>query len=151
MKASDYLLFSKELLTAYNLLCEPIRNTYHIGQVSFDILMFLFHNPAFSTAQEISEIRNIKKNLVSVHVEKLVQEGYLTRNCVPGDRRKIALAYTEKALPILEEGQKMQRTYFERISAGVSAEELETFRAIHEKIRKNTEGILAAAAKGAIE
>ena len=58
---------------------------------AFDILMFLGNNPAYKTASEIVEIRRLKANLVSVNVEKLVQEGYLTRCAVAGDRRKTEL------------------------------------------------------------
>ena len=37
--------------------------------------MFLYNNPEYKTARDIVEIRNIKANLVSVNVEKLVQDG----------------------------------------------------------------------------
>ena len=66
--------------------------------------MFLGNNPECKTARDIVEIRKIKANLVSVNVDKLVKEGYLTRNSIEGDRRKIELQCTEHALPIIEKG-----------------------------------------------
>ena len=48
-----------------------------LPQTAFDILMFLYNNPEYKTARDIVEIRNIKANLVSVNVEKLVQDGYI--------------------------------------------------------------------------
>ena len=56
--------------------------------------MFLGNNPAYKTAGEIVELRHIKANLVSVNVDRLVREGYLTRHPVAGDRRKTELLCT---------------------------------------------------------
>ena len=79
MRSSAFITFFHDALNAYNKMCEPILHEFDIPQVSFDILMFLNNNPDLCTAQQISEFRNIKKNLVSVHVEKLVTAGYLQR------------------------------------------------------------------------
>ena len=106
MRISDYLAMTKDTMSAYSRMCEPVLLKYDIPQVSFDILMFLENNPEFCTAQEISEIRGIKKNLVSVHVEKLVRASLLRRGTVSGDRRKISLAVTEKARPIIGRNEK---------------------------------------------
>lgn len=142
MRISDYLTMTREIMNAYNRMCKPILLQYDIPQVSFDILMFLTNNPEFSTAQEISGIRGIKKNLVSVHVEKLVQAGFLQRGTVSKDRRKIALRCTEKAKPIILAGLTVQQTFFERITAGISAEEWAVYKHINEKVKANTDTIL---------
>ena len=57
--------------------------------------MFFGNNPEYRTARDVVEIRNIKANLVSVNVERLVREGYLERHSVAGDRRKMELLCTE--------------------------------------------------------
>ena len=75
MTPSTFVAFFHDVLNAYNKMCEPILHEFDIPQVSFDILMFLNNNPELSTAQQISEFRKIKKNLVSVHVDKLVTAG----------------------------------------------------------------------------
>ena len=72
MTPSTFVAFFHDVLNAYNKMCEPILHEFDIPQVSFDILMFLNNNPELCTAQQISEFRKIKKNLVSVHVDKLV-------------------------------------------------------------------------------
>ena len=38
--------------------------------------------PDYKTARDIVEVRHIKANLVSMNVDKLVQEGYLERYAV---------------------------------------------------------------------
>jgi len=142
MRISDYLAMTKDTMSAYNRMCEPVLLKYDIPQVSFDILMFLENNPEFCTAQEISEVRGIKKNLVSVHVEKLVQGGFLQRGTVSGDRRKISLAVTEKARPIIEAGLAAQQKFYERLTAGISEEDWAAYRHMNEYLAKNVRDIL---------
>ena len=52
--------------------------------------------------------QKIKANLVSVHVDRLVKEGYLERRAVEGDRRKTELICTQKAQPVIEKGGQLQ-------------------------------------------
>lgn len=137
MITSYFLSTLKDNLHAYDLMCEPVLEKFGMPKVSFDILMFLANNPGYSTAQEISGIRNIRKNLVSVHVEKLVKAGLLTRGAVEGDRRKVALSCTEKAQPIIDAGREMQRQYFEKLREGIPEDRWENFVGVMEMITKN--------------
>ncbi len=139
MKTTTFLTFLQNIVHAYNKLCEPLLKEYDLPQVSFDILMFLANNPEFSTAQEISEIRNIKKNLVSVHVDKLVNAGLLQRNAVVGDRRKVALSCTEKAQPIIDAGQKKQQEFYKRIGEGISEDKWAVYNDIIETMASNVQ------------
>ena len=65
----------RKIALAYSEVCKPLCKELGLPQTAFDILMFLGNNPAYKTASEIVEIRRLKANLVSVNVEKLVQEG----------------------------------------------------------------------------
>ena len=67
-----------KLLEVYNQFCRPLCQQTGIPQTSLDILMFLKNNPQYKNAADIVKIRGIKANLVSIHVERLVQEGSLT-------------------------------------------------------------------------
>ena len=89
--------FANKTGLAYSAVCKPLCQKLHLPQTAFDILMFLANNPNYTTARDIVEVRHIKANLVSVNVDKLVQEGFLERRPVLGDRRKTELACTEKA------------------------------------------------------
>ena len=139
MKPTMIISVSQKILHAYNRSCEPLLRKFDLPQVSFDILMFLTNNPEYSTAQEISEYRNIKKNLVSVHVEKLVGAGLLQRSPVAGDRRKVGLSCTEKAQPIVEEGLRMQEAFYEKITKGISDNQWSIYKDIYETIEANAE------------
>ena len=63
MKTIDYWMLSQNTLSAYNKVCGPVLQKYDLPQVSFDILMCLANNPEYKTAQDISDIKGIKKIL----------------------------------------------------------------------------------------
>ena len=142
MKAMDYIMVSRKTLIAYNKMCEPILEKYDLPQVSFDILMFLTNNPEYKTAQDVSEIRGIKKNLVSVHVDKLVTGGLLERGFIAGDRRKVSLTCTGKAKEIIDDGLRMQNDFYEHIVSGISKEDWKAYKRITDQVIKNTLEIL---------
>ena len=86
--------------------------------------MFLANNPEYKTARDIVEIRKIKANLVSVNVDKLVNEGYLERKPVENDRRKTELVCTKKAGLGCERGRRDESKEFTaNLFAGVDEEQ----------------------------
>lgn len=109
--------FSRKLALAYTAVCKPLCQTLKLPQTAFDILLFLSNNPAYQTAADIVEVRKIKANLVSVNVDKLVRDGYLTREPMPGDRRKTRLLCTEKAQPVIMQGRQLQSAFLQRLFA----------------------------------
>ena len=106
---------------AYSAMCKPLCQELKLPQTAFDILMFLANNPDCTTARDIVEIRKIKANLVSVNVDRLVQEGYLERRAVAGDRRKTQLLCTEKAQPVIARGREVQERFFARLLQNTDA------------------------------
>lgn len=66
---------ARKTALAYGAVCKPLCQELGLPQTAFDILMFLGNNPTYKTASDIVEIRHIKANLVSVHVDRLVREG----------------------------------------------------------------------------
>ena len=83
--------FGRKTAAAYAALCKPLCQKLHLTQTAFDILMFLANNPGYQTASDVVEMRKLKANLVSVNVDRLVQEGYLVREADPADRRRTLL------------------------------------------------------------
>ena len=111
--------FSRKLSLAYESMCKPLCHELKLPQTAFDILMFLANNPEFKTARDIVEVRKLKANLVSVNIDKLVNEGYLIRKNVEGDRRKVQLLCTDKAQPIISRGQQLQEHFVEQLFADI--------------------------------
>ena len=119
--------FSRKLALAYTAVCKPLCQTLKLPQTAFDILLFLANNPAYQTAADIVEVRKIKANLVSVNVDKLVRDGYLTREPMPGDRRKTRLLCTEKAQPVIMQGRQLQSAFLQRLFAHTNQQMQDAF------------------------
>ena len=134
--------FANKTGLAYSAVCKPLCQKLHLPQTAFDILMFLANNPEHKTARDIVEVRRIKANLVSVNVDKLVQEGYLERCPVASDRRKTELVCTEKAQPIIAEGRRMQNRFFSSMMNGVGKEQLDAFFTTIDTMSRNLNKIL---------
>lgn len=134
-------IFKKALL-AYNAVCKPFCKELGLPQTAFDILMFFGNNPEYKTASEIVEVRHIKANLVSVHVERLVQDGYLIRQSVKDDRRKTELICTEKAQAIIRKGRQLQQTFLDRLFIGMDDDFRNVFLMALETMEENLNEIL---------
>ena len=126
-------------LELYENLCQPVCRECGIAQTALDILMFLANNPEYYTARDICRVRGIKANLVSFHVEKLVQEGYLERESIPGDRRQVRLLLTEKAEPAIAQGRAVQQSYREILTDHIAPSDLKAFQRCMDTIRQNIE------------
>lgn len=129
-------------MEAYGAFCKPLCRELGLPQTAFDILMFLSNNPEHSTAKEISNLRGLKENIISINVNKLVGEGYLLRQNDPEDRRKVHLRCTEKAAPIIARGRQLQEVFLKEILQGLSDQELRTLQHCLETIGNNVKRIL---------
>ena len=134
--------FPRKLLEVYNDACKPLCKKLKLPQTAFDILMFLGNNPQYQTARDIVKIRNIKANLISINVEKLVKEGYLRREEIKGDRRKTKLVCTTKAQPVIREGQQLQQEFVDHLFDNITQKEKEIFIKVMKTMDKNLDDIL---------
>ena len=129
----------RKISIAYSKVCKPLCKELGLSQTAFDIMMFLGNNPKYKTARDIVEIRHIKANLVSVNIERLVQEGYLIRQAVKDDRRKTVLLCTEKAKPMIRRGQQLQK---KKLFAHIDDNMREVFEEVMQVISENSDEIL---------
>lgn len=136
------IAISRKLTQAYSAVCKPLCQELELPQTAFDILMFLGNNPAYKTAGEIVELRHIKANLVSVHVDRLVRDGYLTRQPAAGDRRKTELLCTEKAQDIITRGRQVQEAFSERLLSHMTDAQRQAFAEALNLIEENLDEIL---------
>ena len=82
---------------AYHAALSPLCAETGLPPAAADILLFLANNPGCETAGAICRMRGLKPAIVYFHIDRLVGEGFLLRQPVPGDRRKTALVLSEKA------------------------------------------------------
>lgn len=127
---------------AYVTYCKSICREYDINQTEFDILMFFGNNPEYDCAKDIVDVRKIKANLVSINVDKLVDDGYLERKLMLNDRRKYRLVLTKQGKALVKKGKEVQDSFFELLFNSVSAKDRSAFNKVLELIDNNLERIL---------
>lgn len=125
--ASKMFNSANRFIEAYHTALQPVCKDTGLPPMAVDILMFIANNPDSSTAGDICRCRGLKTGIVSVHVDRLVNEGLLQRQAVPGDRRKTQLVCTEAANGIIEKGRELQRRFAQRLLVGMSDAEIEVF------------------------
>lgn len=133
---------TRKILAGYDQVCGELCKELELPRISFDILLFLANNPGCDTARDIVELRHLKANLVSIHLERLEEEGYLTRTAVAGDRRKRALCLTEKAAPIVAAGREMQQRFFDRLEENIAPGAKSVFLQTLETMNQNMDRLL---------
>ena len=139
MANSSVVPLSHSALSLYAELCKPVCRELDIGQTAFDILMLLGTRPELTTARDVVQEGSIKKNLVSMNVEKLAAQGYLERQPIPGDRRQVKLVLTDKARPVVEKGRRVQQYYCDFLVKGLTRQELEVYQKCTQTIAQNME------------
>ena len=81
---------ARQLLEGYAAAMQPLCRREGLAPNGVDILLFLANNPGLDTARDICTYRGLKPGIVSFHVEKLVQEGYLLRMTAGLDPQDLA-------------------------------------------------------------
>ena len=124
LTASQIGTAARRFQAAYAAVMAPLSRELDMAPSALDILLYLANNPGRDTARDICAYRHLKPGIVSLHVERLVAEGYLTRSPVPGDRRKCRLLCTEKAWPVIRRGRQYQADFTARLTEGLSLADL---------------------------
>ena len=141
LTASAMFANAARFTDAYHAVIAPLCEKTQLPPAAVDILLFLANNPGHDTAAAVCRMRGLKPGIVSFHVDRLVTEGYLLRQGVPGDRRKTSLVCTEKAAPVIEQGRTLQHSFAEQLASGLSEEDLEHFRRCITVFDRNIERI----------
>ena len=148
LPAVRFYTYAKRFEEAYAAVMRPLTVELGMAQPAVDILLFLANNPGCETAGAICRMRGLKPAIVSFHIDRLVGEGFLQRQPVPGDRRKTALVLTEKAAPVIEQGRRLQKSFADRLTEGLGAEDLAHFRRCVAAFERNIERIRTENPKG---
>ena len=133
---------AKKVGMAYEKALLPLAKETDMPHTAISILLFVANNPDFATASNICDMRGLKKPIVSAHVERLVQEGYIERRAVPGDRRKDALICTEKAAGSIEAGRNRQIQFANAVLEGISEEDRVVMERCFKLMNENIDKII---------
>lgn len=139
--ASQMFRNANRFIEAYHAALLPVCRDTGLPPMAVDILMFFANNPERGTAKDVCQCRGFKSGIVSVHVDRLVNEGLLARQDVPGDRRKTRLVCTDAAGAIIEWGRDIQKRFAQKLVAGLSEEDIAVFHSCLAAIGDNIEDI----------
>ena len=122
--ASEMFVNTARFLDAYHAVMQPLCTEAKLPPAALDIILYLANNPSYNTAKDICRMRGHKPGIVSVHVERLVNDGLLERREMPGDRRQTRLICTEQAQALIERGRQVQWQFGRRLLEGIPEEDL---------------------------
>jgi DNA-binding MarR family transcriptional regulator len=115
----------------------PVCAQYGLTRRALGILLFLYHNPDFNTAAQISEKRGYPKSQVSTALKALKAEGFVAGQFQGNNRKTVYLKLTDKAMPVVKAGAAVQRDFFDAVTQGVCASDLEAAKRLIQTMHAN--------------
>ena len=120
------------------MMTETARNQ-GVTKPEMDVLLFLYNNPQYDKAADVSELRFLAKSYVSKAVDLLQKRGYLQVQNDEKDRRVMRLKLMPAADPLIAAGNETRERFLKILFEGVSQKELQTMQKIHQKMMENLE------------
>lgn len=137
MLTPEFIGMLKNVKESYEIKCRVLCKELNMSQTALDILLIVSDEKIIHTAREIGHIIDLKPNLISTNVEKLVQGGYLERKLDEKDRRVIHLISTQKSRDIYRRGKEIQIEYLRELGSNITKDEFEIFVNCLKKINDN--------------
>ena len=132
----------KTITLYYEMLTASTCDKYQLKKMEYDILIFLHNNPQHNTAAEIVKIRKSTKSHVSSSLKNLENRGLVERIQSADNKKHIEIVLLEKAVPIIEDGIKVQKEFAKTLLQGLSEEEKRICVEVFNKICKNADEYL---------
>jgi len=104
-----------------------------------DVLSFLRENPEFDTARDVALYREVSRAYVSKAVELLATRGYITITQDKEDRRLQHLTIAAPAKEAADTLHSAQFAFYDKVTEGLSAEEIFAMLSAIEKCAGNLE------------
>ena len=98
---------------------------FNVPHSHIKVLFYLIHNGPISISKMAKELCISKPNMTPV-IDKLVEEGLVTRDYDPTDRRVILIQTTPKALEFLRSGQEYIKEVIKEKLAPLNEEDIST-------------------------
>lgn len=99
------------------------------------------HNPGLSQ-EELARELCLDKSTVARALANLEKNGYITRVSNEKDRRQTLVYPTQKMLEICPRVRQVNRAWAERLTAGISPQELEMFYQVLARMEKSAKAIV---------
>lgn len=132
----------KTITSCYEMLSRKVCEKYQLTQMEYDILIFLHNNPRHNTAAEIVKIRKSTKSHVSSSLKNLESRDLVKRVQSTDNKKHIEIVLLETAIPIIEDGIKVQKEFAKTVLQGLTQEERRICTEVFNKICKNADEYL---------
>ena len=106
---------------------------FAISMPEWRIMMILAEYPDVS-ADEVCKRTKIEKSVVSRAAARLLKRHFINRDIDENDRRRSILRLSETGLSVYDEVMPIARDYEAKLLANLTAEEIETFNAMIDKL-----------------
>lgn len=124
-------------------LAQPLCEELGLSQKGIDVLVFLYNNPERNTARDIVLFLKIAKSNLSVLLEELERDGWLSMETDPQNRRLKRLMLSDERQGELCRLAEFQERFLELFTEGFSAEEISQLHTLLEKMNVNVLKALA--------
>ena len=114
---------------------------FNVPHSHIKVLFYLIHNGPISISKMAKELCISKPNMTPV-IDKLVEEGLVTRDYDPTDRRVILIQTTPKALEFLKETQEYVKEIIKEKLSSLNDEDINTLSTSLEYITNCNKEIL---------
>ena len=134
---ADYFETMLRARKGYSRVMDPICEQWDLTRNELDVILFLYNNPEFDRASDVATRRGMAKSHVSLSVNTLEAKGLLRRRADQADRRAVHLELLGDAEDIARQGREAQQSFFGKIYAGLTCDEITTWSRIAEKVSQN--------------
>ena len=94
--------------------------------------------------EELAKELCLNKSTVARALNSLEENGYVTRQALPNDKRQFSVYPTEKMLSVLPDIRKASSEWMTLLSRGIDEKELEIFHSVLERMQSRAREILEA-------
>lgn len=116
---------------------------YQLRQLEYDILMFIYNNPAYNTAADIVRIRKSTKSHVSTSLKVLEDRGFIERRIDKDNKKHVTIHLLQLANEVIEDGIWAQKEFAQDMFDGLSEKEIRSFMNVFQKVYDNAERMIS--------
>ena len=133
----------KTITRYYEMKVSGVCEKYQLRQLEYDILMFIYNNPAYNTAADIVRIRKSTKSHVSISLKVLEDRGFIERRVDKDNKKHVTVHLLQLANEVIEDGKWAQKEFAQDMFEGLSEEEIKVFMNVFQKVYENAERMIS--------
>lgn len=133
----------KTITRYYEMKVSGVCEKYQLRQLEYDILMFIYNNPAYNTAADIVRIRKSTKSHVSTSLKVLEDRGFIERRVDKDNKKHVTIHLLQLANEVIEDGIWAQKEFAQDMFEGLSEEEIKVFMNVFQKVYDNAERMIS--------